>query len=54
MNLKINNMSIENKIIKHYKGVLLGYRLAKRYNRNYIKIGYKLDSIGAVNNEEGD
>ena len=47
-------MSIENKTWKAYLQVLLGYRLPKRYNRNTFKITYKLDNLGAVNNEEGD
>ena len=48
-------MSIENKIKRHYLQVLLGYRLTRRAKwKNGFNIGYRLDSIGAVNNEEGD
>lgn len=47
-------MNYNNKMMRAYVSKLLGYRLSRRYNRNVYKLTYELDSIGAVNNEEGD
>jgi hypothetical protein len=48
-------MSIENKTWRAYLQILWGYRMTRRAKWvNGFTIGYKLDSIDAVNNEEGD
>jgi hypothetical protein len=47
-------MNYNNKMMRAYVSKLLAYRFCRRCKYVNYTIGYNLDSVGAINNEEGD